>query len=211
MTSCISLDSFTFSVSTDPHAGNLGVEILDMTNSNPERRTRLCFYDFGQAAELRQNQADGILEILEAIIDSDVDRSLDAFQQMGVLVDGANLDVVRAKVAENYRSGKIKASRKRQLNSQRKQPVNENGNTVAEPALSDSQVMQYFTLPAEYAFVGRALAQMNGVGKSLDPSFDFISAAAPWFYEIKGADKYLKDEAMKKLFGFKAKLLQAIP
>jgi len=57
--------------------------------------------------------------------------------------------------------------------------------------------MQYFTLPAEYAFVGRALSQMDGVGKSLDPEFDFVSSAAPWMVEIKGAGRYLKDEAIK--------------
>jgi len=38
---------------------------------------------------------------------------------------------------------------------------------------------------------------MDGVGKSLDPDFDFVSSAAPWIYEIKGATKYLKEEAIK--------------
>jgi len=66
-------------------------------------KPRLVIYDFGQAATLSQNQADGILEIIEAIIDTDVDRSIEAFQKMGVLVDNADLDQVRKKVAENYR------------------------------------------------------------------------------------------------------------
>lgn len=60
-------------------------------------------YDFGQASSLTQTQADGILEIIEAIIDTNVDRSITAFQKMGVLVDGADLDKVREKVGENYR------------------------------------------------------------------------------------------------------------
>ena len=64
---------------------------------------------------------------------------------------------------------------------------------------SDAQVMQYFTLPAQYAFVGRALSQMDGVGKTLDSDFDFISAAAPYIVEIKGANKYVKDELNKWL------------
>jgi predicted unusual protein kinase regulating ubiquinone biosynthesis (AarF/ABC1/UbiB family) len=57
--------------------------------------------------------------------------------------------------------------------------------------------MQYFSLPAEYAFVARALTQMDGCGKSLDPEFDFVTSAAPWIYEIKGAGKYLQEEALK--------------
>jgi predicted unusual protein kinase regulating ubiquinone biosynthesis (AarF/ABC1/UbiB family) len=71
--------------------------------------------------------------------------------------------------------------------------------SATDPAsAADTEVVQYFTLPAEYAFVGRALSQMDGVGKFLDPDFDFVSSAAPWIYEIKGAAKYLKEEAIKK-------------
>ena len=70
---------------------------------SPNMVPRLVMYDFGQASTLTQNQADGILEIIEAIIDTDVDRSINAFQKMGVLVDDADLDQVRNKIADNYR------------------------------------------------------------------------------------------------------------
>ena len=72
--------------------------------------------------------------------------------------------------------------------------------------VNDAEVMSYFTLPAEYAFVARAISQMDGVGKSLDPEFDFISSAAPYIVEIKGADLYLKDEASKVFRSFGDKL-----
>ena len=70
---------------------------------------------------------------------------------------------------------------------------------TSESGDSDTEVMSYFTLPTEYAFVARAISQMDGVGKSLDPEFDFISNAAPFIVEIKGTDLYLKDEAIKFL------------
>jgi predicted unusual protein kinase regulating ubiquinone biosynthesis (AarF/ABC1/UbiB family) len=89
--------------STDPHPGNLGVEILNPDATTPSERVRLVFYDFGQAATLTQPQADGILSIIDAIVDMNVDRSIEAFQQMGVLKDGADLAKVRAKVSENYK------------------------------------------------------------------------------------------------------------
>ena len=63
----------------------------------------------------------------------------------------------------------------------------------------DPEVMEYFILQSEYAFVARALSQMDGVGKGLDPEFDFISASAPYLVEVKGAGRYLVDEAKKKL------------
>ena len=65
--------------------------------------------------------------------------------------------------------------------------------------------MGFFTLPAEHAFVARAISQLDGVGKALDPEFDFISASAPHIVEVKGAEKYLADEAKKTLVGFEKK------
>jgi len=66
--------------------------------------------------------------------------------------------------------------------------------------------MKFFTLPAEYAFVARALSQMDGVGKTLDPDFDFVSSAAPYIVEIKGVGKYLKDEFKKRVNNFVTQL-----
>jgi predicted unusual protein kinase regulating ubiquinone biosynthesis (AarF/ABC1/UbiB family) len=245
--------------STDPHPGNLGVEMVPASqlaggggNNNIVKKNidkvangilddppkpRLVMYDFGQAATLNRNQADGILEIIEAIVDTDVDRSVEAFQKMGVLVDGANLDEVREKVAENYRTGKVKANRKKlrrkgfkfrdeDENPTASSTVNVTASTsslvdgttpvsatAAEISAksaggSDAKVMSYFSLPAEYAFVARAISQMDGVGKSLDPEFDFISSAAPYLVEIKGADLYVKEEIAKFFRGLQGKWLR---
>ena len=40
---------------------------------------------------------------------------------------------------------------------------------------------------------------ISGVGKGLDPDFDFLSAAAPYMVEIKGTGRYLVDEMKKRL------------
>jgi predicted unusual protein kinase regulating ubiquinone biosynthesis (AarF/ABC1/UbiB family) len=190
----------------------------------PSRKPRLVMYDFGQAATLNRNQADGILEIIEAIVDTDVDRSIGAFQKMGVLVDDANLDEVREKVAENYRTGKVKANRKKlrrkgykfrdeevsainATSAVNNMPLDKNaaiGKNVTKS--NDSKVMSYFSLPAEYAFVARAISQMDGVGKSLDPEFDFISSAAPYLVEVKGADLYIKEEVIKFFKGLTGRI-----
>ena len=185
---------------------------------------------------MTQNQADGILQIIEAIIDMNVDRSIEAFQKMGVLVDGADLDKVRAKVEENYRTGKVKANRKKLRRKGYKfkddeedkeiasaaNPGNTTSTTTTIPAVhlstntslskeikaKDSEVMSFFSLPAEYAFVARAISQMDGVGKSLDPDFDFISNSAPYIVEIKGADIYLKEQVTKFLLEFQKNVRQ---
>ena len=63
------------------------------------------FYDFGQVCELKKDQAQGILEVIEAIMDMNAKTCVDAFGKMGVLVDGANLDLVQQKIQNNFDSG----------------------------------------------------------------------------------------------------------
>lgn len=190
--------------STDPHPGNLGVERIN-------GRPRLVFYDFGQACELNSDQADGILAVIEAIVDSDADRCVDAFQTMGVLTDDVDVDKVRAKVQDNFEKGlvKVRKNKLKKAGYAFQEPRKNNGTTTVMNVTKDekdSDVMKYFTLPAEYAFVARAISQMDGVGKSLDPYFDFISSAAPNIVEIKGAGEYLKDEFNKFVENFQQRL-----
>ena len=193
---------------------------------------------------------------MEGIVDTDVDNCVNAFIRMGVLVDDADLDKVKAKVKSNFESGliKVKAKNKKgklkpkenkiqkenvlegtihstdSSNTTTTQSIQEstsstiddntitptttiqqiNSTNTQQPSLQssslssnkvddDAEIMSYFTLPAEYAFVARAISQMDGVGKSLDKDFDFISASAPYIVEIKGGERYVKDEIMKKL------------
>lgn len=114
---------------------------------------------------------------------------------------------------KSHRTGKIKANKKKLRKKGykfREEDTDSKGLITAGDSstttVNDAEVMSYFTLPAEYAFVARAISQMDGVGKSLDPDFDFISSAAPYIVEIKGTDLYLKDEVFK----FIRSLLQRI-
>jgi predicted unusual protein kinase regulating ubiquinone biosynthesis (AarF/ABC1/UbiB family) len=217
--------------STDPHPGNLGVEVLDDDGGGGGGRSspRLVFYDFGQACSLANDQAGGILEVIESIIDSDASKSVSAFGRMGVLKDNADLDKVRAKCQQNYDTGMLKVKKRRKRSNGgarsggREESRTETDETVdlegrldeasmkllldettAQPPppaedVNDAEIMGYFTLQSEYAFVARALSQLDGVGKGLDPEFDFISAAAPHLVEVKGTGRYLVDEMKKRL------------
>lgn len=198
--------------STDPHPGNLGIETF-----KDGRPPRMVFYDFGQACSLSDDQADGILDVVESIIDLDAKRSVTAFQKMGVLKDSADLEKVQAKCQQNYDTGKLKVKKRKKRKGSKYLSFSDEANdaelearidqskralansTESGTDVKDAEVMAYFTLQSEYAFVARALSQMDGVGKGLDPDFDFISAAAPYIVEVKGTGKYLLDEAMKKL------------
>ncbi|KAL7543055.1 hypothetical protein ACHAXR_012347 [Thalassiosira sp. AJA248-18] len=196
--------------STDPHPGNLGIEVFE-----DGQAPRMVFYDFGQACSLSDDQSGGILEVIESIIDSDAKKSVSAFTRMGVLKDNADLEKVQAKCQQNYDTGMLKVKKRKKRKSSKyrstvdtddeklkariEQAGKPSNTTDSSPEVKDAEVMEYFTLQSEYAFVARALSQMDGVGKGLDPEFDFISAAAPYLVEVKGAGRYLIDEAKKRL------------
>ena len=171
----------------------------------------LVFYDFGQACALKDDQSGGILDVIEGIVDTNVDNCVNAFTRMGVLVDGADLDKVKTKVKQNFETGLIKVKSKKRgqtnvsatvvteakLNSTEVKITSSGGENIEK--VNDAEIMSFFTLPAEYAFVARAISQMDGVGKFLDEDFDFISACAPYLVEIKGGERYMKDEIRKIL------------
>jgi predicted unusual protein kinase regulating ubiquinone biosynthesis (AarF/ABC1/UbiB family) len=135
---------------------------------------------------------------------------------MGVLKEGADLNKVEAKVQDNFETGRItlkrtKMKKRGYVFKEKSQPQKVTSNSVADNNATDiskdSEVMKFFTLPAEYAFVARAISQMDGVGKGLDPDFDFISACAPYLVEVKGVNKYLKEEATKVILGYEKRIL----
>ncbi|KAG7372688.1 hypothetical protein IV203_018831 [Nitzschia inconspicua] len=209
--------------STDPHPGNLGVEMVPVSQlvgdgngmvpnldkvtnsrlSDPPAmmKPRLVMYDFGQAATLNRHQADGILEIIEAIVDTDVDRLPKTTAPVKSKPIGKKL----------RRKGFTFRDDDDNNNNDDDDAKLDEGNVTASATVTattggnDAKVMSYFSLPAEYAFVARAISQMDGVGKSLDPEFDFISSAAPYLVEVKGADLYIKDEILKVLRGWQSK------
>jgi len=210
--------------STDPHPGNLGVEVRDGGKSPP----RLVFYDFGQACYLKDDQAEGIFDVIEGIIDMNVDNCVNAFRKMGVLLENADLDKVRSKVRSNFELGKIKVKKRRiRKRIEEKGIWEENTPSFGEKAemiqvnktitsalnatavpVKDSEIMSFFTLPAEYAFVARAISQMDGVGRGLDPDFDFISACAPYIVELKGTDLFITDFIKKNILDLERRSLE---
>ena len=102
--------------STDPHPGNLGIEVFPNDN---KRLPRLVFYDFGQACSLSNDQSRGILDVMESIIDLDARKSVMAFRRMGVLKDTADLRKVEAKCQQNYDTGMLLVKKRKIRSSTR--------------------------------------------------------------------------------------------
>uniref|UniRef100_A0A7S3K624 ABC1 atypical kinase-like domain-containing protein n=1 Tax=Aureoumbra lagunensis TaxID=44058 RepID=A0A7S3K624_9STRA len=163
---------------SDPHAGNLGVD----------PNGRLIIYDFGQVTNLTGNQSSGILKVIDAIVDLDAHACLDAFRQMGVLKNDVDDTSILQVLQRNFDTGKVKSK----LSKKKK-----NTHLPTSANATEAQIMPYFQLPATYAFVARAISQLNGVAVNLDPEFEFIEAVAPFMYEVQ--DNYFQVQVEKRL------------
>ena len=74
---------------------------------------RLIVYDFGQVASLDAVESAGMLAAIEAIVDSDADACVAAFDAMGLLKGGANRKALRDVIAGNFASGRVQTKAQR--------------------------------------------------------------------------------------------------
>jgi aarF domain-containing kinase len=172
----------------DPHPGNLAVDTAVPGG-------RIIIYDFGQVSYLTESQCDGILQVIQSIVDLDAKACVQAFDKLGAIRPGADVTALTAKIEDNFRTGKVKSRR-----SKRKAdyvPEESDGK------IKDSEVMKAFSLPSQLAFVARAITQMRGVGVMLDEEWEFIDIVAeevPKLQMDKGAGiGYLADQFFKSL------------
>jgi len=156
---------------TDPHPGNLAVD-----DGYPGGR--LIFYDFGQACELSDKQADGILQVIQSIVDFEAEACVKAMKNLGCLKEGSDFKKVEAVVQNNFETGKVKSKR-----SKRKRALTEEEKNQKTP--KQTEVMKYFKLPPALAFVARAITQMEGVGVMLDEEYEFIDFVADKVPELQ--------------------------
>ncbi|OLQ07485.1 hypothetical protein AK812_SmicGene9097 [Symbiodinium microadriaticum] len=156
---------------TDPHPGNLAVD-------DKYPGGRLIFYDFGQACELTDGQADGILQVIQSIVDFEAKDCVKAMDSLGCLKEGTDFKAVEGVVQKNFETGKVKSKR-----SKRKRELTEEEQQKKAP--KQSEVMKYFQLPPALAFVSRAITQMQGVGVMLDEDYEFIDFVADKVPELQ--------------------------
>jgi len=175
---------------TDPHPGNLAADTA-------VEGGRLILYDFGQSCALTDAQCDGILQVIQSIVDLEASACVEAMQKLGTVKPGANIQKITALIDNNFKTGKVKSKRS---NRKREMTEEEVGDAKVPGQM---ETMGYLQLPSQLAFVARAITQMNGVGVMLDEDFEFIDSIAEKVPEIqmeRGAGLgYLAGQMFKQL------------
>lgn len=147
----------------DPHPGNLAVD--------PEGGGKLIFYDFGMMGKITSTTKTKLMEICFGIIQRDADRIIAAAISLGV-------------IAQNSDTNPIRRSIQYLLDNFLDRPMESQSLTQISDDLYEIAYGQPFRFPATFTFVMRAFSTIEGVGKGLNPDFNFMEIAQPFAMQL---------------------------
>lgn len=145
----------------DPHPGNLAV--------SPDGA--LIFYDFGMMGEIKANVKAGLMETMLGITEKDADRVMNSLVTLGALEATGDLAPVRRSIQF-------------MLDNFMDKPFEAQSITAISDDLYEIAYDQPFRFPATFTFVMRAFSTLEGVGKGLDPDFNFMAVAQPFALQV---------------------------
>lgn len=145
----------------DPHPGNIAV--------SPEGQ--LIFYDFGMMGQITSNLREKLMETLFGIAQKDGNRVVQSLVDLGALAPTGDMGAVRRSV--QY-----------MLDNFMDKPFEEQSITNISDDLYEIAYDQPFRFPATFTFVMRAFSTLEGVGKGLDPEFNFMEVAQPFAMQL---------------------------
>jgi predicted unusual protein kinase regulating ubiquinone biosynthesis (AarF/ABC1/UbiB family) len=172
----------------DPHPGNLFVAPLPGSDeTNPESQTKpreweLIFVDFGMVGRVPGNLRSGMREMVIAMGMQDTARMIKAFQLMGVLLPGADLELLEKAGAAAFEYVWGKSMRELQ---------------EFDPKEMRQFVLKFrellydmpFQVPEDMILLGRCVGILSGLCTGLNPEFNLWKGVVPY------AETLIKQEA----------------
>jgi predicted unusual protein kinase regulating ubiquinone biosynthesis (AarF/ABC1/UbiB family) len=144
----------------DPHPGNLFVRPGPV----------LVLLDFGMVGDISPQTRDNIMRVFLGIVRRDFDDVLSALARLGFLLPAADRQALKRSLVWAVDSFyELSFGELRDVN-----PLD------VLDQLQDVFYAQDFQIPANFAFLGRALGTLSGLCTALDPSFRFVSVAEPY-------------------------------
>lgn len=142
----------------DPHPGNIAVNPPDGS---------LIFYDFGMMGEVQPVTRERLMQTFFGVAQKDAERVMWSLVELGAL-------------AKTNDMGPVRRSIQYILDNLMDQPFEEQSVAAISDDLYAIAYDQPFRFPATFTFVMRAFSTLEGVGKGLDPDFNFMEAAKPF-------------------------------
>ncbi|NET37865.1 MAG: AarF/ABC1/UbiB kinase family protein [Cyanothece sp. SIO1E1] len=145
----------------DPHPGNIAVS----------SEGALIFYDFGMMGQIQPITREKLMQTFFGVAQKDADQVVASLVDLGALVPTADMGPVRRSV--QY-----------MLDNFMDQPFENQSVSAISDDLYEVAYDQPFRFPATFTFVMRAFSTLEGVGKGLDPDFNFMEVAKPFATEL---------------------------
>ncbi len=145
----------------DPHPGNIAVA----TDGS------LIFYDFGMMGQIESNIREGLMDTLVGIAQKNSEKVVNSLINLGALVPTGDMTSVRRSIQF-------------MLDNFMDKPFEEQSVDAISEDLYDIAYGQPFRFPATFTFVMRAFSTLEGVGKGLDPEFNFMEVAQPYAMKL---------------------------
>jgi predicted unusual protein kinase regulating ubiquinone biosynthesis (AarF/ABC1/UbiB family) len=145
----------------DPHPGNIAVSA----------EGALIFYDFGMMGRVPTVTREKLLDTFFGVAQKDGERVMNSLIALGAL-------------APNEDMGPVRRSIQYMLDHFMDQPFEGQSVAAISDDLYELAYDQPFRFPATFTFVMRAFSTLEGVGKGLDPDFNFMEVARPFATEI---------------------------
>jgi predicted unusual protein kinase regulating ubiquinone biosynthesis (AarF/ABC1/UbiB family) len=145
----------------DPHPGNVAV--------SPEGA--LIFYDFGMMGRVRRDIRVKMLDLFFGIAKKNAEDVVTALVELEALSPMDDMGPVRRSIQYI-------------LDHLMDKPFEEQSVTAISDDLYAIAYDQPFRFPATFTFVMRAFSTLEGVGKGLDPDFNFMEVAKPFAMQI---------------------------
>jgi predicted unusual protein kinase regulating ubiquinone biosynthesis (AarF/ABC1/UbiB family) len=179
----------------DPHPGNLFVQ-PSAAGEDPAS-WKLTFVDFGMTGTLPKATFDGLREVLIAVGTQDAHRLVAAYQPLGILLPGANLEELERASQRVFESlwGKSTKQMMSMHAEEARQFADEFGDLLYEMP---------FQIPENLILLGRCVSILSGMCSGLDPEFNIWDSLAPYANQLAEAEgggkwKIIFDEVLKML------------
>lgn len=170
----------------DPHSGNIFV------NTSGD----IIFLDFGIMGRLTEMQRSNLVKAFLAIVDRDVDKLVFILGQLNILSDESDIKLVKKGISElidryyDLPLHQIKAKR------------------VISDVFAEIKNLK-LCFPADYVLMAKAIASLEGLALSLDPSFH-IEKISPMFFRGVISEQLKPKAGYKEIKKFALEIFELI-
>ncbi len=163
----------------DPHPGNLLVQPKSPEGTGP----RLVFVDFGLAKELPARFRQGIVELTSALVQGSAERMAQALHELGFETREGGVEALHdiAKVVLET------AVRLRQQTWVDRDAAGEAAQELPR-MIRENPIVR---VPSHVVFLGRVVALLSGLGRSLEARIDMVQTILP--YVLRSAARHNGD------------------